>query len=122
MGTGGAATSEPIDTIDADYYPPEDEYYPPDDEDLIDLTCEQQDVTNCDALIAAGVGVDLATCQSCQGASCGADAGSPCGEFPCIDGVVVIRGCCSDRDCRGLASFCGMYTGPHYLCVTDDAM
>jgi len=82
----------------------------------------------CDAIVGsddcaalAGVSPDLTLedCMTCQGAPCGQEA--MCDQqFPCVDGSIVLRGCCTDAQCTGLTMFCGMFIGVNHICVNDD--
>ena len=83
------------------------------------VRCEREGSMNCEFL-ASRTGIDLAECLEQQGAAC--DPAIPDGVLPCL-GVRVIRGCCSDDECRlaGISPFCGQGTSPHGICVTDDA-
>ncbi|MCA9662077.1 MAG: hypothetical protein KC486_27305 [Myxococcales bacterium] len=60
----------------------------------------------------------LEECETCQGAAC--DSDPLCDQYPCVDGSIVLRGCCTDADCEGLAPFCGMYIATNNICVDSD--
>jgi hypothetical protein len=77
--------------------------------------CLVSGVSDC-AYLAAHAGVDLETCEVCQGAPCDTPG---CQGFGC-EGVTVVRGCCTDQDCQGVTPFCGLHAAPHFLCVKDD--
>lgn len=82
--------------------------------------CAQRGIMDCEALTSIdGVELSLEECVRCQGAQPGTDP--PCDAFP-FAGVAIIRGCCSDEDCEGLAPFCGQFTAPNGVCVQDDAI
>ncbi len=80
-------------------------------------SCVVSGVSDC-ALLAEHAGVDLKTCQACQGAPCDTPG---CEQFGC-QGVSVVHGCCNDADCHGVTPFCGLHTGTHFVCVKDDAI
>ena len=85
-----------------------------------EATCAQRGITDCEALTSIdGVEVSLEECVRCQGAQPGTEPS--CAAFP-FAGVAIIRGCCSDEDCEGLAPFCGRFTAPNGVCVQDDAI
>jgi hypothetical protein len=88
-----------------------------------EAACPQLNVTTCQELETfEAVSLSADECLQCQGASCGADAGTTCDLFPCSDGATVIQGCCTDSDCNGLAPFCGRGAGPHGVCVMTDPL
>lgn len=76
-------------------------------------------VTECEALAAFSDDLTLETCQLCQGIACGQEPSCD-QEFPCVDGAILLRGCCTDRECSDISPFCGMFTGVNNLCVLDD--
>ncbi len=55
----------------------------------------------------------------CQGVECGSVESCDV-EYPCIDGTILLQGCCTDSECEGLTPFCGMYSGTHNICVLND--
>lgn len=73
----------------------------------------------CEALAEVSIDLTFEECLLCQGAPCGAKAICD-GQYPCVDGVIVLRGCCQDLECEGLAPFCGMYLGTNDICVLSD--
>ncbi|MCB9751358.1 MAG: hypothetical protein H6713_15385 [Myxococcales bacterium] len=75
---------------------------------------------DCEALAAVSPDLTLERCQLCQGIACGQEPDECDGEFPCVDGAIVVQGCCADSDCEGLAQYCGMFTGTNNVCVLDD--
>jgi Protein of unknown function (DUF1592)/Protein of unknown function (DUF1588) len=80
-------------------------------------SCTVSGVSDCQYL-AEHSGVDLKTCEACQGAPCDTPG---CAQFGC-QGVSVVHGCCNDEDCHSLTPFCGLHTGTHFVCVKDDAI
>ena len=75
--------------------------------------------TDCTVLADCSFDLTLEECQACQGAAC--DPGSMCGrQFPCKDGMIVIRGCDEDSQCADLSPFCGMYIAVNNVCVPSD--
>jgi hypothetical protein len=80
--------------------------------------CDAGGLSDC-ASLAKVADISLEECEKCQGAACGTPGCSS--EFPCV-GTLMIRGCCDDDECQGLAHFCGRGTAPHHLCVTSDAL
>lgn len=76
-------------------------------------------VTDCEVLVTLADELTLEVCTTCQGAACGTV--SECDtQFPCIDGKIVVQGCCSDEDCAGLSLFCGMFIAVNNVCVLSD--
>ena len=73
----------------------------------------------CEALAEVSIDLTLEECLLCQGAPCGREALCD-GQYPCVDGVIVLRGCCQDLECEGLTPFCGMYLGTNDICVLSD--
>ncbi len=74
---------------------------------------------DCEALVAVSGELTLERCELCQGIACGVEPDCDI-EFPCVDGVIVLQGCCADEDCEGLALYCGMFTATNNVCVLDD--
>lgn len=74
---------------------------------------------DCAELVAFSGELTLEQCETCQGAPCGtiADCDS---QFPCKDGSIVIRACCTDEQCADLSPFCGMFIAVDRVCVNDD--
>lgn len=75
--------------------------------------------TDCAALAEVSIDLSLEDCIACQATPCGADPLCD-GQYPCIDGEIVIKGCCSDAQCAGLTPFCGMFIGTNNVCVLQD--
>lgn len=75
--------------------------------------------TDCAALVAVSPDLTLEECMTCQGAACGQEPVCD-GQYPCVDGSIVLQGCCSDEQCAGLTLFCGMFIGTNNICVLDD--
>ena len=74
---------------------------------------------DCRRLARGSPDLDRATCERCQGTTCGTD--DECDlMFPCIEEEIVIHGCCDDQDCDGIAPFCGQYRGVDEVCVVSD--
>jgi len=72
------------------------------------------------ALLAEVSGdLELSECLLCQGIACGQQASCD-DQYPCIEGAIVIQGCCTDEQCAGLTPFCGMYSGTNFVCVRSD--
>jgi len=70
------------------------------------------------AFLAARLRFSFQECQTCQGQPCDTVPGC---NAPCVDGVHVYRGCCSDDDCAGVSAFCSSFaSSPHGSCVVDD--
>lgn len=83
-------------------------------------TCEDiVGSTDCALLVAVSKELTLAECEMCQGAACGAIATCD-GQYPCVDGVIVLRGCCFDHQCTEGAPFCGQFLGTNNVCVLQD--
>lgn len=74
---------------------------------------------DCALLAEVSPDLELEQCLMCQGALCGEIAECD-GQFPCVDGAIVLRGCCTDDQCEGLTPFCGMFIGINNICVEDD--
>lgn len=74
---------------------------------------------DCEMLVAVSPDLTLEECQMCQGAQCG-QIETCDGQYPCVDGTIVLRGCCTDDQCEGLTPFCGMFIGTDNVCVNDD--
>lgn len=77
--------------------------------------------TDCAALVEVSGDLTLEVCMACQDAPCGTNPTCD-GEYPCIDGKIVLQGCCSDDQCVGLTPFCGMFIGTNNVCVLQDDM
>ncbi len=75
--------------------------------------------TDCEALVAVSGDLTLEDCQACQGIPCGQDPACD-GQYPCLDGIIVLQGCCSDEQCAGVAPFCGMFIATDNICVLSD--
>ncbi len=75
---------------------------------------------DCAALVEVSGELTLERCELCQGIACGVEPDTCDVEFPCVDGVIVLQGCCADADCEGLAPYCGMFTATNNVCVLDD--
>ena len=75
--------------------------------------------TDCAALVAVSPDLTLEECMTCQGAACGQEPVCD-GQYPCVDGSIVLQGCCSDEQCAGLTLFCGMFIGTNNICVLHD--
>lgn len=76
-------------------------------------------LTDCADLVAVSPDLTLEECMTCQGAACGQKPVCD-GQYPCVDGSIVLQGCCSDEQCAGLTPFCGMFIGTDNICVLDD--
>ncbi len=76
-------------------------------------------LTECEVLAAFSPDLTLETCQLCQGIACGQEPSCD-QEFPCVDGAILLKGCCTDRECSDISPFCGMFTGVKNICVLDD--
>lgn len=75
--------------------------------------------TDCVALVEVSPDLTLEECMTCQGAACGQEP--VCDEqYPCVDGSIVLQGCCSDQQCAGLTPYCGMHIGTNNVCVLHD--
>jgi len=75
------------------------------------------------AVILASTGdpATQAACEDCAGKECSTGG---CGDYPCVDGSLVIQGCNSDDDCDEFeGALCGMYSAPDNICSfhPDDA-
>jgi hypothetical protein len=75
-----------------------------------------------DCKVIAAASPDPATneaCKKCQNKACGTMG---CELFPCVDNAIVVQGCNDDEDCGGLpnAPFCGKYSAPDKVCVSQD--
>lgn len=75
--------------------------------------------TDCAALAEVSPDLSLEECMMCQGAPCGEHELCD-SQYPCVDGSIVLRGCCTDGQCEGLTSFCGMFIGTNNVCVKND--
>jgi len=75
--------------------------------------------TDCAALAEVSGDLSIEECMACQAAPCGTDPICD-GQYPCIDGEIVIQGCCTDEQCMGLTPFCGMFIGTNNVCVLQD--
>lgn len=75
--------------------------------------------TECAALAEVSGDLSFEECTACQAAPCGTDPICD-GQYPCIDGAIVVKGCCSDAQCAGLTPFCGMFIGTNNVCVLQD--
>ncbi len=75
--------------------------------------------TDCAALVAVSPDLTLEECMTCQGAPCGQEPICD-DQYPCVDGSIVLQGCCSDEQCAGLTLFCGMFIGTDNICVLSD--
>lgn len=74
---------------------------------------------DCNWLAEVSPDLELDLCLTCQGAPCGQHA--ECDSlFPCVEGAIVLRGCCTDEQCAGLTPFCGMFLGIDNICVESD--
>lgn len=74
---------------------------------------------DCAEIGACSIDLDEGGCTACQGVACGTV--SQCDTlFPCVDGAIVVQGCCLDSDCVGVAPFCGRYIGTNNVCVLHD--
>jgi hypothetical protein len=84
-----------------------------------ELTCDDV-VGSLDCALLAEFSGELTVeeCEMCQGAACGAN--QECDEYPCVDGKIVVRGCCTDRECADLSPFCGMFIATNNVCVVSD--
>lgn len=74
---------------------------------------------DCAALVAASGELTLEQCEQCQGAACGAIADCDA-QYPCVDGAIVLQGCCEDEQCAELSPYCGRFTGTNSVCVLHD--
>lgn len=74
---------------------------------------------DCPALVAVSGDLTLEQCMLCQGATCGEQPECD-GNYPCVDGKIVLRGCCTDEQCAGLSPFCGMFIATNNVCVLND--
>ncbi len=74
--------------------------------------------TDCMALVEVSGDLTLEECLTCQGSPCGLDPS--CDQYPCVNGSVVIQGCCTDAQCAELTPYCGMFIGTDNVCVKDD--
>lgn len=74
---------------------------------------------DCAALVGISGDLTLEECMLCQGAPCGQEASCD-SQYPCVDGAIVIQGCCTDEQCAGLTPFCGMFIGTNNVCVLSD--
>lgn len=75
--------------------------------------------TDCAALVDVSPDLTLEECMTCQGAACGQEPMCD-DQYPCVDGSIVLQGCCSDEQCAGLTLFCGMFIGTNNICVLHD--
>jgi hypothetical protein len=74
---------------------------------------------DCAALAEVSPDLTLEDCMTCQGAPCGQEP--MCDQqYPCVEGSIVLRGCCTDAQCAGLTPFCGMFIGIDNICVEHD--
>ncbi len=76
-------------------------------------------VEDCALLAEFTPELTLEECLLCQGIPCGQDPGCDA-EYPCIEGKIVLRGCCTDDQCEGLTPYCGMFIGTDNICVLHD--
>lgn len=75
--------------------------------------------TDCAALAEVSPDLSLEECMMCQGAPCGEHEQCD-SQYPCVDGFIVLRGCCTDGQCEGLTPFCGMFIATNNVCVKND--
>jgi hypothetical protein len=80
--------------------------------------CEIAGELDCALLVEFSGELTMQECEMCQGAPCGAVP--ECNNYPCVDGQVVIRGCCEDSECADLTPFCGMFIAVNNVCVQSD--
>ena len=76
-------------------------------------------VTECAVLVKLAEELTEELCTTCQGAACGTEPDCD-SQFPCVEGRIVVQGCCSDEDCAGLSPFCGMFIAINNVCVVSD--
>ena len=76
-------------------------------------------VTECAVLVKLAEELTEELCTTCQGAACGTEPDCD-SQFPCVEGRIVVQGCCGDEDCAGLSPFCGMFIAINNVCVVSD--
>lgn len=121
----GSTTARPsgclADAISSDATPSDT----PSDTDPGPLLCEGpaectvSGSRDCIEIGACSSDLDEGGCTACQGVGCGTV--SQCDTlFPCVDGAIVVQGCCADSDCTGVTPFCGRFIGTNNVCVLHD--
>lgn len=76
-------------------------------------------VEDCAQLAEFTPELTLEECLLCQGIPCGQEPTCDA-QYPCVEGTIVLRGCCTDDQCEGLTPYCGMFIGTDNICVLHD--
>lgn len=76
-------------------------------------------VEDCAQLAEFTPELTLEECLLCQGIPCTQEPTCDA-QYPCVEGTIVLRGCCTDDQCEGLTPYCGMFIGTDNICVLHD--